>query len=212
MPALPQPLPTDPLPLVRSWLVEAEAGDRRNPAAMALATANASGQPAVRMVLLKSISVEHGFAVFYSNYESRKGRELEARPRAAATLYWEELGRQLRFEGPVTRSPADESDAYFATRPFASQVNAWVSAQSRDLGAFAELEQRAAAKASELGGQTQAPRPPFWGGYRLWLEAVELWVEGADRFHERVRYERDLARSEAARFNGGAWRHRLLQP
>jgi len=205
-------LPADPLPLIQRWLAEAEAGARRNPGAMALATSSASGRPAVRMVLLKSVSVEQGFAVFYSNYESRKGRELEARPQAAATLYWEELGRQLRFEGPVARSPAEESDAYFATRPFASQINAWVSAQSRELGAFAELEQRAAAKTRELEGRGEAPRPSFWGGYRLWLEAVELWVEGADRFHERVRYERDLVRAGTPQFGGGAWRHHLLQP
>lgn len=212
MPALPRPLPTDPMPIVASWLAEAEAGARRNPGAMALATASASGRPSVRMVLLKSVSVEHGFAVFYSNYESRKGLELQARPEAAAALYWEELGRQLRFEGRVVRSPAAESDAYFDERPLASRINAWVSAQSRELDDLADLKRRAAAKRRELEARGDPPRPPFWGGYRLWLEAVELWVEGADRFHERVRYERELGAANATQWRGRDWQHRRLQP
>jgi pyridoxamine 5'-phosphate oxidase len=211
MATLPSPLPIDPMPLVAQWLDEAAAGARRNPGAMALATADASGRPSVRMVLLKSVSVDRGFAVFYSNYESRKGSELDARPYAAATLYWEELGRQLRLEGPVLRSPAAESDDYFAERPFGSQVNAWVSAQSRELAGFAALKSRAATRSRELEGLDVVPRPPFWGGYRLWLDAIELWVEGADRFHERVRYERRLEPKPDG-FSAGAWQYRLLQP
>src|SRR5690606_23669650 len=130
--ATPEPAPMTererdaPFVLVRRWLDEAAAGPRRNPHAIALATVGEHGRPGVRMVLLKSVAEEGGYVVFYTNYRSRKGRELERYPWAAAVLYWEELGRQIRLEGPVVKSPADESDEYFASRPFRSQLNAWI--------------------------------------------------------------------------------------
>ena len=210
---LPTPLPDDPLPLVQAWLDDAARdGTQHNPGAMALATADASARPAVRMVLLKSVCVELGFAVFYTNRRSRKGRELEANPRAAGALYWERLGRQLRLEGRAAVSPDAESDAYFATRPLGSQINAWASAQSEPLAAFAELERRADVKMRELAGAKHVQRPPFWGGYRLWLDAVEFWVAGRDRFHERVRYERPLAGELPVAPSSERWRRTLLQP
>ncbi|HEX6997305.1 MAG TPA: pyridoxamine 5'-phosphate oxidase [Gammaproteobacteria bacterium] len=209
MSRLPSPAPADPLPLVREWLDEAAAGTRRNPTAMALATADPAARPAVRMVLLKHLSVEDGYVVFYTNYGSRKSAELEANARAAGVLYWEALGRQLRLEGPVVRSPVEESDAYFATRPRGSQINAWASEQSRPLDDPAALEQRAAEVAATAGALS---RPPFWGGYRLWLDALELWAEGADRFHERLRYTRTLTPLDPSRFAAGPWRHQRLQP
>lgn len=209
---LPTPLPDDPLPLVRAWLGDAARdGGQRNHGAMAIATADASGRPSVRMVLLKAISVEHGYAVFYTHRRSRKGRELDANPRAAGVLYWERLGRQLRLEGRTAVSPDAESDAYFDTRPLGSRINAWVSAQSEPLDTLAELHRRAQAKTLEHAASKRLPRPPFWGGYRLWLDAIELWVEGEDRFHERVRYERELGEDPAASAPG-AWRRMLLQP
>jgi pyridoxamine 5'-phosphate oxidase len=124
-------------------------------------------------------------------------------------LYWHELGRQVRFEGPVVRSPAAESDAYFASRPVASQINAWSSEQSRPLESPASLEERAA-KVAARG--SPLPRPESWGGFRLWLDAVELWVEGRDRFHERVRYERTLDAKDAHAFAVGRWSWQRLQP
>jgi pyridoxamine 5'-phosphate oxidase len=131
-------------------------------------------------------------------------------------LYWHELGRQIRFEGVVVRSPATESDAYFATRPWRSQLNAWSSEQSRPLDDPALLEQRAAQIAAEratAAAATQSlPRPDFWGGYRLWFEAVELWVEGQDRFHERLRYDRRLTRRDEHTFTAGRWQSQRLQP
>lgn len=218
---LPTPAPDDPLPLVARWLAEITAsGRRRNPNAMALATADRDGQPAVRIVLLKELAAP-GYAVFYTNYRSRKADELAASGRAAAVLYWEELGRQVRFEGRVVESPPQESDAYFASRPWRSQLNAWVSEQSRPLAALADLQRRAAAKARELGAPagggtaaaaTKLPRPAFWGGYRLWFDAVELWAEGADRFHERLLYTRELAAGDAFTFQPGPWRRQRLQP
>lgn len=212
---LPDPLPDDPLPLAGLWLADAgRNGAQRNPDAMALATADRRGAPSVRMVLLKSLSQGSGYAVFYTSRESRKGAELDANPRAAGVLYWEKLGRQLRLEGRVTRSPDAESDAYFATRPIESRVSAWASAQSQPLAEFAMLEQRAAEKSRELVAAAPIPRPPYWGGYRLWLDAIEFWIEGVHRLHERVRYERELAPAAGpdTGLRAGAWRHALLQP
>lgn len=212
--------PSDPLPLAAAWLDEAGAGGtRRNPTAMALATADADGRPSVRMVLLRGLSVEQGFAVFYTHYASRKGRELAANARAAGVLYWEELGRQLRIEGPVVKSPAAESDAYFRTRPALSQLNAWASAQSEPLADRAALRAKADRLASELrgdasggGAEPKYPRPPHWGGFRLWIRALEFWIEGDGRFHERVRYERSLTAAEAGAFEPGVWSRQPLQP
>jgi pyridoxamine 5'-phosphate oxidase len=213
MPSLLSSPPDDPVPTAAAWLAEAEALGRRNANALALATADASGRPSVRMVLLKELAPA-GYGVFYTNYGSRKAADLAATQRAAGVLYWHELGRQIRLEGAVVRSPAAESDAYFATRPWRSQLNAWSSEQSRPLDDPAELERRAAKTAAEraAGPAKPLPRPDFWGGYRLWLDAIELWVEGQDRFHERVRYERRLTRRDGHSFTADRWDKRRLQP
>jgi len=219
MTSLPTPAPEDPLPVVASWLAEISASGRcKNPNAMALATCGRTDAPSVRMVLVKGIAPA-GYAVFYTNYESRKGTELEQNPRAAAVLYWEPLGRQVRFEGPVVRSPAAESDAYFATRPALSQLNAWSSAQSRPLESPADIERAAARAARELGiapdgssASRPVPRPAHWGGYRLWFNTLELWAEGANRFHERLLYRRALERADAFTFRATAWSVQRLQP
>jgi pyridoxamine 5'-phosphate oxidase len=207
-PLLTQP-PENPVPTVARWLADAEALGRRNANAMALATTDSTGRPSARMVLLKELAAA-GYAVFYTNYGSRKATDLTATGRAAAVLYWHELGRQIRFEGPVMRSPAAESDAYFATRPWRSQLNALASEQSRPLADPTILERRAAELAAK-GARTFA-RPELWGGFRLWFDAIELWVEGADRFHERVRYERELTLQDADGFVAGSWRWQRLQP
>lgn len=228
-----------PLEVVALWLEQAVgSGLWRNPSSMALATAGADGRPSVRMVLLKRLDVAEGYAVFYTHYGSRKAREIEQVGWAAAALYWEAYGRQVRLEGPVVRSPAEESDAYFASRPLESQLNAWASAQSERLESLDALERRAAQKARELGvaldvewGRASAarparveggaeagpppskpiPRPPGWGGYRLWCAAVELWVEGRGRFHERIRFERALDPAPGG-FRGREWHAERLQP
>ncbi len=174
--------------------------------------------------MIKNLSRHDGFATFYTHYESRKAAELEGNPNAAGVLHWDSLGRQIRFEGLVVRSPADESDAYFATRPAGSQINAWVSEQSRPLESMAALEAKASDKARDLSidaehseanatpAGSRVPRPPFWGGYRLWFSTVEFWQEGEDRFHERYRYERTLTPRDAHHFDAGAWSCQLLQP
>jgi pyridoxamine 5'-phosphate oxidase len=217
---LPSPPPEDPVPVALRWLAEATALGRRNPNAIALATTDTAGRPSVRMVLLKELAPA-GYAVFYTNYGSRKAAELAATGRAAAVLHWDDLGRQVRFEGAVLRSPADESDACFATRRGAAEVNAWSSEQSRPLADPAELNRRAASKAAELGVRSpgdspladrRLPRPEFWGGFRLWFDAVELWAEGADRFHERLRYRRELGVADQYAFHPGRWSWQRLQP
>jgi pyridoxamine 5'-phosphate oxidase len=214
------PEPEDPLIAAKEWLDAANASGRRNSNAMALATSDAAGRPSVRMVLLKAFSVEDGYAVFYTHYGSRKALEIASTGRAAAVLYWQEAGRQLRFEGAVVRSPHAESDAYFATRAWLSQLNAWSSEQSKPLFAPTDLKSRAEARARDFGvddawnaaATRPLPRPDFWGGFRLWLDAVELWVEGVDRFHERLRYTRTLAPAGAHAFAGSAWTRHRLQP
>lgn len=215
--SLPIPAPADPLPTMAQWLAAAVATGRRNPNAMALATSDSAGRPSVRMVLMKELA-PRGYAVFYTNYGSRKALELEASGRAAGAMYWEDLGRQIRFEGLVVRSPTAESDAYFASRPWRSQLNALVSEQSRPLADTRDLEARAARVAAAHGSAPDQPpavpfsRPAGWGGYRLWLDAVELWAEGADRFHERLRYTREIVELDNTDIRTGQWSWQRLQP
>ena len=166
---------------------------------MALATATPDGRPSVRIVLLKGIDEE---AIrFFTNYGSRKGRELDANPRAAATLYWQPLYRAVRLEGAVARLAPEESDAYFATRPRGAQVGAWASAQGSVLRDRAELDERV--RAVEERFPDEVPRPGFWGGYRLVPDAVEFWQGRPDRLHEREHFLRTA---------DGTWRFELLSP
>lgn len=210
MTALPEPLPMEPLGLVARWLDEAAALELRNPHALAIATVAATGRPSLRFVLLKHFDANAGYAVFYTNYGSRKAGEMASNERVAAAMYWEALGRQLRFEGRALRSPPEESDAYFASRPRGSQLNAWASAQSRPREP-GRLERRLDEVSRRFDANAPIPRPPFWGGYRLWLTAVELWCEGHDRFHDRARFERELTAGGDG-FTAGAWTQTRLQP
>jgi len=176
-------LDPDPLRQFGRWFDEAR-GVVRAPEAMALATAGSGGSPSVRMVLLKQ--ADEAGLVFYTDASSRKGRELEANPRAALLFHWDPLGRQVRVEGAVGRVPAEESDAYFATRPRAAQVGAHASRQSEVLASRGELERRVEELGAALGAEVR--RPSRWGGFRLAPEAWEFWQHRDSRLHDRFRY------------------------
>lgn len=222
---LPEPLPAEPLATVSDWLAQAWAAKRQpNANAMVLATSTPDGHPSARVVLCKDIVPQPGFIVFYTNYLSAKGRALGANPRAAAVMHWDALHRQVRIEGPVVKAPAADSDAYFASRAWASRIAAWASSQSEPVASRAVLLEKVAAAARRFGapvpGSTGAheaatvsvPRPPHWGGYRLWADTVELWTEGDSRVHDRARWTRALAPGAHASFTAGAWSATRLQP
>jgi pyridoxamine 5'-phosphate oxidase len=191
----------DPIALVARWLAEAHAAELDQPDAMTLATSTPDGRPSARVVLLRGIDAR-GFA-FFTNYESRKGRELDANPRAALVLLWTPLQRQVRVTGAVARLSAEESDAYFATRPRGSQLGAWVSEQSRPLARREQLDERWAALDARYGGDEPVPRPPHWGGYRVEPDEIEVWQGRANRLHDRFAY---------ARTADGGWDRVRLQP
>jgi len=188
----------DPLAQLRTWLDDARAATEQ-PLAMTLATATPDGTPSARVVLLRGLD-EHGLT-FFTNRTSRKGYELRLNPRAAVAMHWWELGRQVRVEGVVEEVSMDESTAYWETRPRGSQIAAWASAQSQLLVDRAELDARVADVEKRFAGG-EVPLPPFWGGYRIVPESVELWIHRDNRLHDRFRYARE----------GTGWRGERLAP
>ncbi len=190
---------SDPVALFAQWLAVAVAAGIHEPNAMALATADASGRPSVRIVLLKGFDAAG--AVFYTNYDSRKGGELASNPWASAVLLWHQLQRQVRIEGRVERVDPEQSDAYFASRPRGAQIGAVASQQSRPVGDREVLEAQLADAERRFDGR-DVERPEHWGGYRITLDAVEFWQGRADRVHDRFRFTRA----------GEGWSRERLQP
>lgn len=190
----------DPFAIARDWLAEAEAHELNDPNAVALATVDEGGLPNVRMVLLKDIA--DGAFWFYTNYDSAKGCELAANPRAAMVLHWKSLRRQLRVRGEVLREDGPEADAYFASRSLKSRLGAWASRQSRPLESRAHLMAEVARIAALKG--PNPPRPPFWGGFRIVPLEIEFWADGAFRLHDRFVWRRQATDS--------AWEIRRLNP
>jgi pyridoxamine 5'-phosphate oxidase len=190
----------DPIVQFTRWFEQALAGEITEPNAMTVATATRDGIPSARMVLLKGFD-ERGF-VFYTNYESQKGRELAENPVAALVFHWVELHRQVRVAGAVERVSAEESDAYFQSRPRGSRLGAWVSHQSTVLTDREELEKRLAALTAQYG-EGEIPLPPYWGGYRVLPASVEFWQGRPSRLHDRLRYHRQP---------DGSWRIERLSP
>ena len=195
------PIQLEAIAQFRGLLAEAGAAGEPEPTAMTLATADAAGRISARIVLLKAVD-EHGF-VFYTNYESAKAEQLAAHPQAALCFLWKTLRDvvQVRVEGVVGKADAEEADAYFASRPRESRIGAWASKQSQTLPDRAELDARIAATEQRYPG-ADVPRPPFWGGYRLVPDMIELWFGQRARLHDRVRYER----------GAGGWSKRLIYP
>ncbi|MFQ3167983.1 MAG: pyridoxamine 5'-phosphate oxidase [Limisphaerales bacterium] len=190
----------EPLPLFNSWYAEAGQTDPINPAAFALATADSSGKPSVRMLLLKGAG-DNGFA-FYTNLNSHKAAELRENPHASMCFHWENLRRQIRISGPVTPVSDADADAYFASRDHGSRVGAWASLQSSSMVSRAELQQRLAELQAKYPEGSEVPRPPHWAGW--WLEPgeVEFWLHGDDRLHERLLYKK----------TGDGWEQSILHP
>ena len=177
----------DPLEQFRLWLEAAQSTSDHLPNAMVLATATPDGRPSARVVLLKAVD-EQGF-VFFTNFESRKACELRANPRAALVFYWSRLDRQVRIEGVVNIVMPAESDAYFESRPFGSQISAWASPQSEVIADRQILEARVRETKMRFP-RGKVPRPPNWGGYRLTPDSIEFWLHRDDRLHDRLRYLR----------------------
>jgi pyridoxamine 5'-phosphate oxidase len=191
----------DPDPIVQfyEWFEKVIEADLHEPNAMILATATGEGRPSARTVLLKGYD-EQGF-IFYTNYEGRKARELEANPTCALLFYWGELERQVRIEGRASRLSTEVSDAYFLSRPRGSRLGAWASEQSRPVEDRSVLEERVKALEAEYEGR-EIPRPPFWGGYRVEPEVIEFWQGRENRLHDRLVYRR----------SEGEWTIERLQP
>ncbi|MGC6511969.1 MAG: pyridoxamine 5'-phosphate oxidase [Parvibaculales bacterium] len=193
--------PDAPLPVFDKWLAEAETTEPNDANAVAVATVDADGMPNVRMVLLKGLS-EDGF-VFYTNFDSAKGRELTASGKAAMCFHWKSLHRQVRVRGPVAPVSATEADAYFASRARESRIGAWASQQSSPVEDRAALEQAVMSMTQKFDGQ-DVPRPPHWSGWRLSPLTIEFWQDGDFRLHDRLIYERATVVDP--------WRTRRLYP
>jgi pyridoxamine 5'-phosphate oxidase len=218
---LPDPLPVNPLTVAAQWLAQARLDAAQpNPNAMVLATVDSRGYPSARVVLCKEIDPQEGTVLFYTNYRSRKGRELAANRRAAVVFHWDHRHRQVRAEGEVENLSEAENDDYFRTRAWQSRLGAWASDQSQPVASREALAGAVTAMAHRFGipyegpgaaepdiVTVEVPRPPHWGGYRLRTDAVELWVEGEFRIHDRARWSRTLADTGDA-----AWSATRLQP
>ncbi len=209
-----------------AWLDEAARQNvQRNPNSMTLVTVAEDGQPSARVVLCKEFVADPGYLVFYTNYRSRKVRELGTNPRVAVTFHWDALGRQVRIEGTAVLSPEAESDAYFASRDWGSQLGAWGSDQSDPIESHDALVAQVRQRALDLGldldpdthelGESDVPdipRPSHWGGFRLWATTIELWIEGKDRIHDRACWHRDIVRASEHTFTTTPWTGTRLQP
>ena len=211
---LPDPLPVGPMDLLDAWLREAlNVKAAPDPNAMVLATATPDGRPSARVVLCKALEPDPPAIVFYTNHTSRKAMELERNPRAACVFHWGSLGRQARAEGPVSRVRPEESDEYFRSRPLLSRLGAWASEQGRPLARRTDLIRRVRQAMRRFGVRTHhliapgtapdIPRPEHWGGYRLGIEIVELWLGGGGRLHDRAIWTRSPR---------GAWSSTRVQP
>lgn len=223
---LPDDLPTDPFPTFARWF--AAAHDKQiqpNPNAMSIATIDPDGRPSARIVLCKYLVEDPGYIVFFTNRGSRKGAALASHPYAAVVFHWDRFDKQVRIEGPVVRSPESESNRYFASRSAGKRIGAWSSDQSKPIDSRTALLQQVIDAQKRFGVDPDAevepdpetvPRPPHWGGYRIWAEKLELWVGNPSRIHDRALWTRSLVPCTGPEgedsFAPGRWSATRLQP
>jgi len=223
---MPTVLPSDPMDWAKAWLDKAvQKKVQRNPNSMTVVTVSEDGQPSARVVLCKEFIANPGYVVFYTNYKSDKARQIARNDKVALLFHWDSFGRQVRIEGQAVLSPVEESDTYFASRDWGSQLGAWGSDQSAPLESRAALIAQVGRRAVRLGvdaaknlksiaiaDQPVIQRPPHWGGIRVWANRIELWIEGSDRIHDRARWDRSLVANEDDTFMVGEWTGTRLQP
>jgi pyridoxamine 5'-phosphate oxidase len=226
-PCLPDPLPSEPFAILKGWLDEAVAARHTpNPNAMTLATVDSDGAPSCRVVLCRGIDTSKGTVTFFTNYHSRKGRALLGDGRACVNFHFDHFERQARVEGIVAKVPGNESDAYFASRPLESRFSAWLSDQSEPIESrialllkFAPVLESLRLTPEEVlakGEGLVIPRPPHWGGFRLYARRVELWMGGKGRLHDRAQWVREVSLCKTneviEREDFDAWRSTRVQP
>lgn len=223
---LPEPLPADPLPMFKAWFDEAhEKKITPNPNAMSIATIDADGTPSNRIVLCRGIDLERGFIVFYTNRDSRKGEALRHNQRIAVCMHWDVFDRQVRLEGLAGPSPDAESDHYFAGRGTAKSLAAWSSEQSKPIASRQALLDQVKHTLERFGYDPSTgeptkdakpvPRPPHWGGYRIWIRSIELWKGNSSRMHDRAAWIRELSVTTVdgvPGYAGTSWTGTRLQP
>ena len=215
---LPEILPDDPMHQAKRWFDRTNSEKwQPNPNAMTLSTVDKNNAPSSRIVLCKYFVADPGYIVFFTNYNSRKGKEIRDNSEVSLVFHWDNIGRQLRIKGIAVYSPSSESDEYFASRNRGSQISAWGSNQSQPVESRSELIKQMNDKLDEFdssstNNEKEIPRPPHWGGIRVWANEIELWMDGEDRVHDRARWTRKLKINQDNSFSTSKWIGTRLQP
>ena len=214
---LPETLPDRPMHLAKEWLNKTcEDKWQPNPNAMTLSTVDNNNTPSSRIVLCKYFKPDPGYVVFFTNYNSRKGREIKINSEVSLVFHWDNIGRQVRIKGMAVFSPSSESDEYFFSRNRGSQISAWGSNQSQLVKSRKSLISQMKKKLDEFNTndvqEKEVPRPPHWGGIRVWAHEIELWMDGENRVHDRARWTRKIKKNEDDTFSLSEWIGSRLQP
>ena len=214
---LPETLPDRPMHLAKEWLNKTcEDKWQPNPNAMTLSTVDNNNTPSSRIVLCKYFKPDPGYIVFFTNYNSRKGREIKINSEVSLVFHWDNIGRQVRIKGMAVFSPSSESDEYFTSRNRGSQISAWGSNQSQSVKSRKSLISQMKKKLDEFNTndvqEKEVPRPPHWGGIRVWAHEIELWMDGENRVHDRARWTRKIKKNEDDTFSLSEWIGSRLQP
>ena len=211
----------NPMEVLKNWIKEVSDDKKQhNPNCFSIATTDQEGASNVRMVLCKEINITDGYIVFYTNYNSNKASELDFQSECSGVFHWDNYGYQVRFKGYAIKSPKNESDDYFYSRSLGSQVSAWASDQSKCISDREELNKQFDAVLKKFSieknqisaNDKKLPRPPFWGGYRIWIHQLEIWLNQHDRFHDRILFQRNLSFKNDQYITTQDWRKKRLQP